>query len=867
MTKQISQKLGKYEIIEEMGRGGFATVYRVRDPGLDREVALKVLHPLLMRGPEWVARFRREARAVARLDHSHIVTIYEVGQAEGLLYIAMRLVADGSLAQRIAKDGPLPWAELVQLVEQIASALDYAHDQGVIHRDLKAANVLLDSERGAQLTDFGFARMVSESTYSTSISGGVVGTPHYIAPEVWEDKPATTQTDVYALGCILYEMVIGEHLFQGDTTPAVMRAHFQPLKVQETWPEGVPSGLGEVLHTALAKEPESRYLRAGELSEALAALKTDELAEPYAELEAAVAAEAWEQAIELAGKIRAEDPEYRDVAALEETALDGLEGAARRREAATWREEAQRALGEGDLRGAELAARQWQSLTPDAAETHAFLAKLKVRRQAIEEGREAAARKKEELVKILEAEKKTRTVEPAPGGKVKSPFFTTPPGIGIIVVVLAIACIGGLLWLPSILRGCTPRPSEVTPAPPSPAAPPKDTATSASLAATQVPPTEGTPYKIGFFASITGGMSSLGVPERSTAEMIATQLEEAGGLLGPHGVVHRIEIIIYDDESNADVAATAASRLIQQDEVDVIVGGSGSGPSLAVVPMMQEAEIPYISMASAHSITTNPKTGETYKWCFQTPQDNLHSGTWQALYVESMGWDQVCDIHSNDGYGQDCLAQTTAAMEAKNIEVSYSDSFESTDTEFPQIASVVASGCDAVVIGALAPGASNATTAARERVPNLPLVLGHGACYASFLDRAGAAAEGTVLPCGKLMLADLLPDDDPQKGGLLKYIADYAEFTGGEPISSFGGHAHDGLTWVVEAMGSLEEGLTLRERRAAIRDYLETQITDWPGIGGVFNITPDDHLGLTYDALGFARVENGTFVYYPPEEW
>ncbi len=247
------KKLGKYEIVKELGKGGFATVFRARDPDLDREVALKVLDPLLTRDPVWVDRFRREARAVARLDHPHVVTIYEVGEAEGLLYIATRLIEDGTLADLITERGALPWTDVVRFVAQISSALDYAHDQGVIHRDLKAANILIDEARGAQLTDFGFASIVSESSYSVSLSGGVVGTPHYIAPELWEGKPATAQTDIYALGCILFEMVMGEHLFQGDTTPAVMRAHFKPLELPEEWPAGVPTGLKEVLETALAK--------------------------------------------------------------------------------------------------------------------------------------------------------------------------------------------------------------------------------------------------------------------------------------------------------------------------------------------------------------------------------------------------------------------------------------------------------------------------------------------------------------------------------------------------------------------------------------------------------------------------------------
>jgi tetratricopeptide (TPR) repeat protein len=376
MTPPIQRTLGKYEILEEIGKGGFATVYRARDPDLDRVVALKVLDPLLTRDAVWVARFRREARAVAKLDHLHVVTIHEVGQAEGMLYIATRLVEGGSLSRRIAEQGALPWDEVVRLVGEIASALDYAHGQGVVHRDLKASNVLLDEERGALLTDFGFARMVAESSFSVSISGGVVGTPQCIAPEVWEGQPATPHTDVYALGCILYEMVVGEHLFQGDTTPAVMRAHFKPLDLPEEWPEGVPSGLKEVLETALAKEPEARYARAGELAEAVATLKVDALVEPYAGLEAAVAAGDWERALALANQIAAQDLGYRDVATLEEKALHGQEQAARAREAATWRAEAERALAEGDRQGAEMAARQWQALTPDDPKLEELLAHL-----------------------------------------------------------------------------------------------------------------------------------------------------------------------------------------------------------------------------------------------------------------------------------------------------------------------------------------------------------------------------------------------------------------------------------------------------------------------------------------------------------
>ena len=185
------RELGKYRILEEIGHGGFATVYRAMDTTLEREVALKVLDPLLMRDEPFVARFQQEARAAASLDHPHIVPIYEVGKGEGQLFIAMRLVRGLSLAKRLQTEGRIPWEETLSILRQVSDALAYAHEQGVIHRDIKPQNILLDERSGAMLSDFGFARLVSTSTLTQSVSGGIVGTPAYIPPEIWEGATAT----------------------------------------------------------------------------------------------------------------------------------------------------------------------------------------------------------------------------------------------------------------------------------------------------------------------------------------------------------------------------------------------------------------------------------------------------------------------------------------------------------------------------------------------------------------------------------------------------------------------------------------------------------------------------------------------------
>jgi len=421
-----------------------------------------------------------------------------------------------------------------------------------------------------------------------------------------------------------------------------------------------------------------------------------------------------------------------------------------------------------------------------------------------------------------------------------------------------------LIVIGLVLAACgptaTPTPTKVPPTkvPPTKVPPTK-------VPPTEAPPAKGTSYKVGFCAAITGGGSSLGVPERNTAEMLAEQY--AGGITGPDGVHHDLEFIIYDTESNPDTAASVASRLITEEEVDVLVCGTLSGNSMAIMPLATENETPLVSMASARAIIQDPETGESRKWIFKTPQENLHSGEWQAQYLEAMGITSVCDLYENTGYGQDCLAQTTAALEPQGIEVIYSDTFERSDTEFPQMPGVQGSGCEAIVVGAIPPGASMVTVAAREVLPNLPVIQGHGVCNQTYIDLAGDAAEDVVFPCGRLMIADLLPDDDPQKAVLQKYIADYTAFTDGEPIDTFGGHAWDAITWAVEGLESLNDGLSLAERRANVRDYIENNINDWPGTGGVFNITADDHLGLTYDDLTFVKVTNGTWAYFPPEDW
>src|SRR5262245_33446973 len=264
----MQEYLGRYQILEKIGQGGFATVYRARDTELERLVALKELHAHLLADSGWVERFRREARLIAGLNHPQIVTLYDLTtQAPDRLFLVMQLVEGPGLDKLLADRGQLPWTEALEIIRATAEGLDYAHSQNILHRDLKPANILMDRLRGPLLSDFGLAKLMGEHGLSQSRS--IVGTPHYIPPEIWDGEPATPQADIYALGCILYELLTGERLFGGNTPPAIMMAHFRPLVLPQSWPKEVPPGIAEVLNKALAKSPKERYATAGEMVKAL----------------------------------------------------------------------------------------------------------------------------------------------------------------------------------------------------------------------------------------------------------------------------------------------------------------------------------------------------------------------------------------------------------------------------------------------------------------------------------------------------------------------------------------------------------------------------------------------------------------------
>ncbi|WP_328761849.1 serine/threonine-protein kinase [Streptomyces sp. NBC_00272] len=261
----LGKQIAGYLVESEIGRGGMAVVYRARDLRLDRLVALKLLAPELARNDTFRQRFAHESKVAAAIDHPHIVPVFEAGETDGLLYIAMRYVPGQDLRALLDRTGPLPVETAARIAGQVASALDAAHDHDLVHRDVKPGNILVaegtDSEHPEHvyLTDFGLTKKSLSLTGFTSV-GQFVGTLDYVAPEQISGKPVDARCDVYSLGCVVYETLTGGPPFQRDDDMALLWAHqYDPPPPVSSRRPGLPAAVDEVLAKALAKSPDDRW--------------------------------------------------------------------------------------------------------------------------------------------------------------------------------------------------------------------------------------------------------------------------------------------------------------------------------------------------------------------------------------------------------------------------------------------------------------------------------------------------------------------------------------------------------------------------------------------------------------------------------
>lgn len=278
MEDLSGKQLGIYRIVAPQGEGGMAAVYKAYQPGMDRYVALKILPRHFASDPQFVARFKQEAQVLAKLQHPHILPVFDFGEAEGYTYIVMPFIESGTLID-LLKGQPLPLQQIRRVVSQLGDALDYAHSRGLVHRDVKPSNVLLDERGNCLLTDFGLAKIV-EGSMNLTTSGAVLGTPAYMSPEQGLGQTPDGRSDIYSLGVILYEMATGRAPFKAETPMAVMIKHIHdPLPMPSTINPKLLDSVERVILKAMAKEPADRYATAAEMVKAIQAAISETMEE------------------------------------------------------------------------------------------------------------------------------------------------------------------------------------------------------------------------------------------------------------------------------------------------------------------------------------------------------------------------------------------------------------------------------------------------------------------------------------------------------------------------------------------------------------------------------------------------------------
>ncbi|HEX6968647.1 MAG TPA: ABC transporter substrate-binding protein [Micromonosporaceae bacterium] len=346
------------------------------------------------------------------------------------------------------------------------------------------------------------------------------------------------------------------------------------------------------------------------------------------------------------------------------------------------------------------------------------------------------------------------------------------------------------------------------------------------------------PIKIGAILDITGAGASLGVPERKTLEMLAKQLNEAGGING-----RQVELIIEDNQSTEDGAAKAMNEMVSQ-KVDIVLGASRTGPSLAMRAIAESAQMPMISLAANAAIVKDAT------WVFKTAQNDAVVLENMIDYAKANGWKTIGLLRDASGFGEGVAETLTELGKPAGISVVRVEKFAPDATDFTaQMINIRNAKADMNIIWGIPPAAALAQKAYRQLGITATVVQSHGIGNQVFLDTAGNSADGLVAPLGRLLVADQLPDSDPQKAVLTKFLADYRA-TYNESPSTFAGHAYDAFQLAVEAFKAVGTD------KQKVRDYLE-QVNGFVGITGVYKMTPEDHSGLSKDALVLVTVSGG----------
>lgn len=352
---------------------------------------------------------------------------------------------------------------------------------------------------------------------------------------------------------------------------------------------------------------------------------------------------------------------------------------------------------------------------------------------------------------------------------------------------------------------------------------------------------QGETYKIGAVIDISGNSSSLGMPERDTMQMLVDELNAKGGING-----RKVELTILDNKSDETEAVLAVKTLLEKD-VLAILGASSSGPSMAMLKTAETQKVPMVSLAAASSIV---EPVNERQWIYKTAQSDTVMIEKIMGYLKKEGITKTALLYMNNAFGDGGRKAYISAAKVNGVQIVTEEKFDASDKDMtPLLTKVKASDAQAVIVWAIPPSASILTKNYKDLGISIPLIHSHGVGNQKFIDLAQGAADGVILPIGKITVADQIPDGDPQKKVLEQYIADYKKTYNTEPVS-FGGYAWDAFNLVVNA---IEKGGADRE---AIRKQLE-ETQGFVGVSGIFNMSPQDHNGLDANSAVLVQIENG----------
>ncbi len=351
------------------------------------------------------------------------------------------------------------------------------------------------------------------------------------------------------------------------------------------------------------------------------------------------------------------------------------------------------------------------------------------------------------------------------------------------------------------------------------------------------------PYKIGALFAVTGPASFLGEPEKNTAIMLQDQINKAGGING-----HPLEIIIEDTKSDETQAVLSAKKLLENDKVLAIVGPSTTGESMALVPIMNDADTLLLSCAAGAPITQPVKERA---WIFKTPQYDTSAVEAIYEYMKKQSIAKVGIITISTGFGDAGRKALLNIAPQYGITIVADEKYGPKDSDMTtQLVKIKAAGAQAVINWSVGPGQVIVTKNWNALKMGIPLYQSHGWGSKKNIELAGKSAEGVIAPLGRLVVWEKLPDNHPQKALLKKYTQDYEARYKSEP-GTFGGHAYDSIMMIAEALKNVGAD------KAKLREYIETKIGNWPGTGGIFTMSPDDHCGLNKEAFEMVVVKNG----------